>query len=79
SELLEVSRIATFGASLNSWTNKEFMRMWSMYSTQSPQGFVKSLNLSEVDYYQDAFEQAGLAFTKPIQYPRARTYFVKLM
>ncbi|HCG7050889.1 TPA: hypothetical protein NJ298_002662 [Vibrio parahaemolyticus] len=75
SELLEVSRIATFGASLNSWTNKEFMRMWSMYSTQSPQGFVKSLNLSEVDYYQDAFEQAGLAFTKPIQYPWLNSAF----
>jgi O-antigen biosynthesis protein len=45
SRLLFVSRRATFAASLRSYDNEEFMRLWSMYSRQSPSAFANSLNL----------------------------------
>ncbi|SEK28648.1 hypothetical protein SAMN04487976_101292 [Xaviernesmea oryzae] len=45
SELLEVSRRATFAASLESFSFGELMRLWNLYSVQSLKGLVSSLNL----------------------------------
>jgi O-antigen biosynthesis protein len=45
STMIEVSRRATFAASLRNTSLQEMMRLWSMYSVQSMQAFAKSLNL----------------------------------
>lgn len=44
--ILEVSRIATFAASLREVSTAELMRMWNLYSTQSMQALCKSMGLS---------------------------------
>lgn len=45
-EILDVSRLATFASSLKEVTIEEFMRIWRLYSIQSPAALLKSLNLS---------------------------------
>ncbi|MBC2884668.1 HAD family hydrolase [Ochrobactrum sp. CM-21-5] len=44
-ELLEVSRIATFCASLRSVSLEELMRVWNLYSTQSMNALLRTLGL----------------------------------
>jgi FMN phosphatase YigB (HAD superfamily) len=43
--VLDVSRRATFAASLEDYSVSEMMRLWTMYSSQSISGFTSSLNL----------------------------------
>ncbi len=45
SEILEVSRLATFAPSLRSFTLEELMRIWTLYSTQSIAALLKSMNI----------------------------------
>lgn len=45
SKLLEVSRVATFGASLDTFSIDELMRLWSLYSRQSLAALAASLNI----------------------------------
>jgi predicted HAD superfamily hydrolase len=45
SEILEVSRLATFSPSLRSFTPEELMRIWTLYSTQSVAALLKSMNI----------------------------------
>ena len=45
SEILEVSRLATFGPSLRGFTPGELMRIWTLYSTQSVAALLKSMNV----------------------------------
>ncbi|MEZ5816102.1 MAG: hypothetical protein R3D44_03375 [Hyphomicrobiaceae bacterium] len=47
SELLELSRRATFAASLRRIDARSLMRLWSLYSKQSIKGLAASLNLDE--------------------------------
>lgn len=47
SYILEVSRIATFGASLREVTLQEMMRIWNQYSIQSMRAFFKSVNIEK--------------------------------
>lgn len=46
-EVLEVSRISTFAASLRSVTLQEMMRLWNQYSVQSMGAFGKSVSMEE--------------------------------
>lgn len=68
SKLLFVSRRATFAASLKSLENKDLMRMWTMYSHQSPYAFAKSLNL-DTNYAIEAAELVGIDAHKVISAP----------
>ncbi len=67
-ELIEVSRRATFAASLADFEPAELMRLWSMYSTQSPRGLVASLGLDE-EPARTVFDRHGLDFDEPVRHP----------
>lgn len=61
--ILEVSRISTFAASLSEVNTNEMMRVWNLYSTQSPHAFFRTLNIDTKDlieichrYQIDLFE-----------------------
>nr|WP_319232710.1 HAD-IA family hydrolase [Sphingomonas sp.] len=66
--MLEVSRRATFAASLRSASIQEMMRLWSLYSIQSMQAFARTLNLDE-DRMSDFCTAAGISFEEKIVYP----------
>jgi glycosyltransferase involved in cell wall biosynthesis len=66
--LLDVSRIATFAPSIDNWSEGELMRMWSLYSSQSPAAFVQSLNF-DAAAAERLFRQAGIDYKTAIQYP----------
>lgn len=68
SELLEVSRLATFCASLREVTPREFMRIWNLYSTQSIAGLLATLDIPEISV-RPLLEIHGLQADEPIQYP----------
>lgn len=68
SEILEVSRLATFCASLREVTAKEFMRMWNLYSTQSIGGLLASLDIPEIAV-RPILEFHSIDPTEQIQYP----------
>ena len=67
-EVLEVSRISTFGASLQRVDADGLMRLWSQYSTQSPSALCRSLKL-DAEAGRKIFEQVGIDFDKSIVYP----------
>ncbi|WP_157645126.1 HAD family hydrolase [Burkholderia ubonensis] len=67
-ELLEVSRIATFGPSLAELSVDELMRLWNLYSTQSPRALLRTLDLP-IDQFQSYFDTHGMELDEPIQYP----------
>lgn len=68
SVLLEVSRRATFAASLRRISIDEMMRIWSLYATQSMAALARSLNLDETR--MEAFCAAhGLSAAEKITYP----------
>ncbi|MGY2051577.1 rhamnosyltransferase WsaF family glycosyltransferase [Methylobacterium sp. JK268] len=77
-ELLEVSRRATFAASLTTGSIDELMRMWSLYSTQSPEAFAVSLNLDPAET-QAACRRVGLPFRTKVVYPWADERFRALL
>jgi predicted HAD superfamily hydrolase len=58
SQLLEVSRIATFGASLREVTIQEMMRIWNQYSCQSMKALFSSIgvNVEEVQSFLDKYK-----------------------
>lgn len=49
-KLLEVSRVATFGASLNEITVSELLRLWSQYRCQSMKALFKTLDIDIKKY-----------------------------
>jgi len=75
---LAVSRRATFAASLRSFDVNELMRLWSMYSAQSPRGFASSLNLDDVLVRRVA-ERHGVGFETQIAQPWSDKAFQKMM
>ena len=76
--LLDVSRIATFAPSIQTWTDSELMRLWSLYSTQSPAGFTRSLNLDHL-LSERLFQQGGVDFNQPIEFPWLDSDFMKIV
>lgn len=77
SHLLEVSRLATFSASLRDSSIKEMMRLWNQYSIQSPKAFMSSLGL-DVSIFGPMFESAGFHLEREIEYPWEDSQFVEL-
>jgi hypothetical protein len=68
SEILEVSRLATFGPSLRLYTPEELMRIWNLYSTQSVSALLKSLNV-ELDKALGHITRHGIDPQESIRYP----------
>lgn len=68
SELLEVSRIATFSASLQDVSLQSLMRLWSLYSTQSLGALFSSLNVDGAQFSVH-LKKYGLNLIDDIRYP----------
>jgi tetratricopeptide (TPR) repeat protein/FMN phosphatase YigB (HAD superfamily) len=68
SHLLEVSRLATFAASVSRPTPEELMRVWTLYSTQSMAGLLRSFDL-DPDSFTPLLNRHHLTATEEIQYP----------
>jgi FMN phosphatase YigB (HAD superfamily) len=66
--LLEVSRLATFAASLDAFSIQEMMRLWSLYSVQSMAALLKSLGL-DLETFSALIEKHGLDPQEPMTYP----------
>lgn len=67
-ELLDVSRTATFVASMTKLTPQELMRMWHQYDAQSFGALAMSLGLDE-GVAADAAARSGLDYTRIITKP----------
>lgn len=68
SELLEVSRVATFLPSLREATTQELMRLWSQYSTQSSLQLLATLGIDP--YHAEPFlARHGIPAAEVIRYP----------
>ena len=68
SHILEVSRRATFAASLETFSTSEMMRLWSLYSTQSLEALAVTLNINPTDWAAGAARH-GLTLSEQVQYP----------
>ncbi|NEX23376.1 hypothetical protein G3480_24300 [Thiorhodococcus mannitoliphagus] len=66
--ILEVSRLATFSASLRSLSIKEMMRLWSLYSSQSMFALARSLGV-EPAALEIACARHGIALEEGIIHP----------
>ena len=76
--VLEVSRVATFAASLREPTLKELMRLWNQYSVQSMGAFAKSLALDEKllqKWLKKYHVNIDEVITYPWQDPRIQSMF----
>jgi len=58
-EVMEVSRMSTFGASLNEFSINELLRLWSQYKKQSVKALFKTLNI-KIDEYSSFFEKYNI-------------------
>ncbi|CAM2187806.1 Predicted hydrolase, HAD superfamily [Burkholderia latens] len=67
-KLLEVSRIATFCASLRAVSVDEMMRLWTMYRTQSLEALAKTLRIDPLRVAPLA-ERYDLDMTRKIRHP----------
>lgn len=67
-DLLEVSRIATFCASLQHVSTNEMMRLWNLYSSQSLLALLKTLDVEESKYIPFA-NAHNLPMEEVIRYP----------
>jgi GT2 family glycosyltransferase/Flp pilus assembly protein TadD/FMN phosphatase YigB (HAD superfamily)/glycosyltransferase involved in cell wall biosynthesis len=66
--IVEVSRLATFAASLERFDLAEFMRLWNLYSSQSLKSFFTSLDLDPAPL-SPLFRTLGLALDEVIRFP----------
>lgn len=78
SELLEVSRLATFGPSLDNVDSPSLMRLWNQYSVQSPSAFCKTLNIDSNEV-RTLFEEKGFEYNKEVIYPWKNSEFVGIL
>jgi len=78
SELLEVSRLATFGPSLQSVDVKNLMRLWNQYSKQSPKAFSRTLNI-DLPETKRIFEKFGFNYDETVIYPWKNKKFTELL
>lgn len=67
-EILEVSRVSTFCASLRDISLSEMMRIWNQYSIQSLKAMVKSLGISE-EHIRLFAEKYQIPLEEVIVYP----------
>lgn len=67
-ELLEVSRLATFCASLREPTIDEFMRLWSLYTTQPMVAMIKTLGLQPENFKEICLDH-DLPLDEDISHP----------
>lgn len=67
-DILEVSRLATFAASINEVTTSEMMRIWNLYSTQSMAAFFKTLNI-EQSQLSFLLNRYGIDLDEVLRYP----------
>lgn len=78
-QVLEVSRVATFAASLREPTLEELMRLWNQYSVQSMDAFAKSLAMDE-KLLQKWLKKYNVKIDEVITYPwqdsRIRSMFL---
>lgn len=58
-KILEVSRVATFAASLNEISISELLRLWSQYRCQSMNTLFKTLNIN-IEKYDDIIRKYGI-------------------
>ncbi len=77
-QLLEVSRVATFAPSLEVINRTSLMRMWTMYARQSPAGLCASLNLTEAQT-RPLFEEAGFDYAVEVHAPWKNEDFVAVV
>lgn len=68
SRLIEVSRIATFVGSLRTLSADELMRIWSLYSHQSMQALLRTLDLDAAPFAA-VVQRHGLALDEVVSYP----------
>lgn len=68
SDILEVSRVATFAASLNEISIYELLRLWSQYRKQSLKALFKTLNI-DIKNYEQIIEKYGIDKEKCIEEP----------
>lgn len=68
SALLEVSRRATFAASLENLSVPQLMRLWSQYSSQSMRALAVTLNIDPADW-ATAAARNGIDLDEVIRYP----------
>ncbi|BAF72680.1 hypothetical protein [Sulfurovum sp. NBC37-1] len=78
SELLEVSRLATFAPSLAKVNVENLMKLWNQYSIQSPKAFCASLNVDNMES-KKVFKKYGFRYFQKIKYPWENKKFVKLI
>ncbi|MEM5882486.1 MAG: glycosyltransferase, partial [Candidatus Aenigmatarchaeota archaeon] len=78
SEILEVSRLSTLLPSLKEFNSSEFFRFWSLYSKQSPEAFISTLNIDH-EKVKSFFEKEGLKFDEEIIYPWQNKKFMKIL
>jgi O-antigen biosynthesis protein len=65
---VEVSRRATFAASLQDFTIKELMRLWSQYSKQSVSALATTLNI-DINLWADFAKKANLEPEEVVEQP----------
>mgnify|MGYP005840486219 CR=1 FL=1 len=68
SEILEVSRIATFLPSLREVSANELMRLWNLYSTQSMQALFRTLAI-EAEPFTPFLHRNGLTWEEAVVHP----------
>lgn len=67
-KVLEVSRLATFAASLRALNTAEMMRLWNLYSTQSMAALLITLGLDS-SRFADVCASHGILLEEQIVYP----------
>ena len=68
-EVLAVSRLSTFSASLRSISIKEMLRIWSLFKVQSISGLFKTLNLDQ-KRFEELLSSLGLKYSDIIRDPQ---------
>lgn len=68
SEIMEVSRMATFSASLKEFSITELLRLWSQYTKQSVKALFKTLAI-DIDQYKEFMEKYDINIDEKIVAP----------
>ncbi|MDU4126757.1 hypothetical protein [Pantoea sp.] len=66
--ILEVSRLATFAASITEVTTTEMMRIWNLYSSQSMEAFFKTLSIDKAKF-ETLLGKYNIPSEEVIRYP----------
>lgn len=67
-DILEVSRLATFAASITEVSTQEMMRIWNLYSSQSMNAFFKTLNI-DIEKLNSLLHKYQIPAEEVIRYP----------